>query len=88
MSFFAGKYLVALGFVTALQILSSQPSLASLQSSDSARTLPKATAAASIEMLTDAEGVDLGPSYSLSTGPSNGNGCLRWLRQSRKGTKE
>jgi TonB family protein len=61
MSFFAGKYLVALGFVTALQILPSQPSLASLQSSDSARTLPKATAAASIEMLTDAEGVDFGP---------------------------
>ena len=61
MSFFAGKYFVALGFVTALQILPSQPSLASLQSSDSARTLPKATATAAIEMLTDAQGVDFGP---------------------------
>jgi len=61
MSSFAGKYLVALGLLTALQILPSQPSPASLQSSDSTRTTQKATAAAAIEMLTDAEGVDFEP---------------------------
>ena len=60
MSSFAGKYLIALGLMTALQIPPSQPSLASLQSSNSTRTTQKATAAAAIEMLTDAEGVDFG----------------------------
>jgi TonB family protein len=61
MSFFAGKHLLTLGLMAALQIFPSQPSPASLQSSDSSKAPPKATAAAAIVMLTNTEGVDFGP---------------------------
>jgi TonB family protein len=58
---FTGKHLVALALITALQILPLEPSLAYLQSSDSAKNTQRATTAAAIEMRTHTEGVDFGP---------------------------
>jgi len=58
---FTGKHLVALALMTALEILPPEPSLAYLQSSDSARNTQRPTTAAAIELRTDTEGVDFGP---------------------------
>jgi TonB family protein len=60
---FTRKRLVTPVLMTAMQILHLQPVLAypPLQSSDSIRNTQKATTAASIELLTDTQGVDFGP---------------------------
>src|SRR2546425_366448 len=57
---FAGKRLVALTLMTAIQILPPEFALAYPQSSDSTRSTQRATAAA-IEILTHTEGVDFRP---------------------------
>ena len=67
MSSYTGERLVALVLVTAMQIVHLQPALAypihqpPPQSSDSVRNTQKAVTGASIEMLSDTQGVDFDP---------------------------